>query len=117
MASVDVPVKVTFKPTLFFTHPRRLSHEQFHQVKDQLKEHLPEARVVILDGGMTVKQMYTGDPEEIARAFHDTYERLAPAFSYETREESAVDWEDVPEDNRLLMIATVTQLLEDGVIS
>jgi hypothetical protein len=43
--------------------------------------------------------------EELARAFHETYERLAPAYSYETRRESAVPWEQVPENNKQLMIA------------
>jgi hypothetical protein len=53
----------------------------------------------------------------IARAFHDTYERLAPDFGYRTREESAVPWEQVPSRNRILMIATVQDLIERGVIS
>ena len=43
--------------------------------------------------------------EDLARAFHETYERLAPEFGYETRRESAVPWEDVPENNKNLMIA------------
>jgi hypothetical protein len=54
--------------------------------------------------------------EEIAREFHDTYERLAPKFNYTTREESAVPWEDVPEENRLLMCAVVFNLMSRGVI-
>lgn len=45
--------------------------------------------------------------DDLARQFHDTYERLAPEFGYRTREASAVPWEDVPEANRLLMEATV----------
>lgn len=44
------------------------------------------------------------DPEALARQFHNTYERLAPLFGYETRQESAVPWDQVPEPNRLLMI-------------
>jgi hypothetical protein len=54
--------------------------------------------------------------EVIARQFHSAYERLAPAHGYETREASAVPWDDVPERNRLLMQATVGALLERGVI-
>lgn len=54
--------------------------------------------------------------EQIARAFHRSYESLAPSFGYETREESAVEWEDVPQNNRDLMIATVQLLLDMGVI-
>ena len=46
--------------------------------------------------------------ERWARLFHETYERLAPTFGYETRRESAVPWEDVPEDNRRLMTAVAT---------
>lgn len=43
-------------------------------------------------------------PEDLAKLFHDTYERLAPNYGYETREESAVPWEDVPVRNKELMI-------------
>lgn len=49
--------------------------------------------------------------EDVARLFHDTYERLAPFYGYETRKESAVAWEDVPEQNRLLMIETCRYVL------
>ena len=52
-----------------------------------------------------------GDVEEIARQFHETYELLAPSFGYETRRESAVDWRDIPEANRQLMIATCRTVL------
>ncbi len=54
--------------------------------------------------------------ETIARAFHDAYETLAPDFGYKTREASAKPWEEVPENNRKLMIATVSHLLETGII-
>ena len=43
--------------------------------------------------------------EDIAKRFHEMYERLAPDFGYETRAETAVPWEDVPDANRGLMIA------------
>ena len=52
----------------------------------------------------------TPDPpsdRNIARMFHEVYERLAPTFGYRTREESAVPWEKVPAKNRDLMTATV----------
>lgn len=54
--------------------------------------------------------------EAVARAFHETYETLAPHFGYDTREESAVPWADVPEQNKRLMRATVDSLIEQGVI-
>ncbi len=54
--------------------------------------------------------------ERIARAFHESYERLAPEFGYKTRERSAVAWEDVPEDNKGLMTATVQSLIDQEMI-
>lgn len=54
--------------------------------------------------------------EDIAKAFHERYERLAPEHSYETRKASAVPWEQVPENNKSLMMAVVRSLLADGVI-
>lgn len=55
--------------------------------------------------------------EMIAQGFHAAYEALAPAHGYETREASAVAWEDVPDDNRSLMVATVQRLLDTGAIA
>jgi hypothetical protein len=43
--------------------------------------------------------------EQLARLFHETYERLAPTFGYETRKGTAVPWEQVPTRNKNLMIA------------
>jgi hypothetical protein len=50
--------------------------------------------------------------ESLAQRFHEAYERLAPAFGYETREASAKPWADVPEQNRRLMIAVCRELLD-----
>ena len=44
---------------------------------------------------------------DVARRFHEEYERQAPHFGYETRPESAVEWDDVPEKNKRLMVRTV----------
>lgn len=49
--------------------------------------------------------------EAVAQAFHETYERLAPSFGYETREASAVPWADVPDENKRLMVAVADELL------
>lgn len=46
-----------------------------------------------------------------AQDFHDTYERIAPKFGYETRPESAKPWSEVPEKNRKLMQAVVAEVL------
>jgi hypothetical protein len=56
------------------------------------------------------------EAERIAKFFHQAYERRAPDHGYETRQESAVEWEDVPEANRGLMVAVAGELLERGVI-
>lgn len=48
--------------------------------------------------------MSSVDAEELAKGFHELYEALAPNFRYETREESAKPWEEVPEQNKKLMI-------------
>ncbi|GAG16336.1 unnamed protein product [marine sediment metagenome] len=52
------------------------------------------------------------EPEALAKAFHEAYERLAPSFGYATRVESAIPWEEVPEQNRLLMIAVAAEVLD-----
>jgi len=54
------------------------------------------------------------EDEKLARLFHDTYERLAPAFSYKTRKASAVPWADVPPNNKGLMIA-VAHAVNDSI--
>jgi hypothetical protein len=54
--------------------------------------------------------------ENIAKEFHETYERLAPEYNYDTRKESAVPWEKVPETNKRLMLAVVRDLLSRGVM-
>jgi hypothetical protein len=54
--------------------------------------------------------------ERIAQAFHEAYERLAPLYDYRTREASAKPWDEVPEGNRLLMVATVAELIRTGVV-
>ena len=54
--------------------------------------------------------------EEIARAFHETYENFAPSYGYKTREVSAVPWRDVPGPNKALMIAVVADLIDREVI-
>ena len=50
------------------------------------------------------------NPEALARLFHETYERLAPRFGYTTRAESAVPWEQVPPQQRALMVQTAQEV-------
>lgn len=70
----------------------------------------------ILRGEKVEKPKAKMSLEEIAKAFHEAYERLAPEHNYETRKASAVLWEEVPEQNRFLMIAVVHELIDKGVI-
>lgn len=52
-------------------------------------------------------------PEKLAEKFHETYETLAPSFNHETREVSRKPWEEVPENNKRLMVAVCRILLND----
>jgi len=47
----------------------------------------------------------------MARFFHKRYEERAPEFGYKTRPETAVPWEDLPAENRNLMIAVCEDIL------
>lgn len=49
--------------------------------------------------------------EQLAEKFHESYERLAPSFSYETRKASAKPWAEVPQNNRRLMVAVVAEVM------
>jgi hypothetical protein len=57
------------------------------------------------------------EAEFIASNFHSIYEALAPEFGYTTRRLSQVAWENVPAQNKKLMIATVQELLNHGLIT
>lgn len=54
-------------------------------------------------------------PEDLAKLFHETYERLAPNFSYHTRKASAVPWDDVPPNNKGLMVAVAKEVQEQFI--
>jgi len=49
--------------------------------------------------------------EQVAKLFHETYERLAPAFGYVTRKSSRLKWDSVPQKNRALMVAVSQTVL------
>lgn len=55
--------------------------------------------------------MTVPDAESVAKLFHETYERLAPYYCYETRVATRVPWEQVTEPNKRLMIAVATEVL------
>lgn len=62
---------------------------------------------------MTTQPTNLLDHERFARAFHETYERLAPSFSYQTREDSRKPWSDVPQNNKNLMVAVCAEVIDD----
>jgi len=49
--------------------------------------------------------------EQLAEKFHTLYEGFAPEYGYKTRDESAVQWADVPEQNKKLMIRVCRTIL------
>jgi hypothetical protein len=53
------------------------------------------------------------DPERVAMSFHWHYERLAARFDYTTRKDSAVPWDQVPAQNRALMVETASCVLRE----
>jgi hypothetical protein len=54
--------------------------------------------------------------EQVARAFHESYEEWAREFGWATQEQSRVRWEDIPIANRQTMIATVRDLAKYGMV-
>jgi hypothetical protein len=49
--------------------------------------------------------LYEDDVEKLAQLFHNVYEKLAPSFGYETRQETKIF--DKNSNNGKLMIATI----------
>lgn len=54
--------------------------------------------------------------EVVARKFHDEYEHLAPLYGWETQERSRVEWGDLPENQRKLMVHVVGNLIAMGYV-
>jgi len=53
---------------------------------------------------------------QLAERLHEAYERQTPQFDDETREEAAVPWAQLPEQNRLFRIAVCAELLSRHVV-
>ena len=52
------------------------------------------------------------DAAALASAFHEAYERLAPSFGYQTREETKTPWRSLPPANKKLMIAVAQEIID-----
>ena len=50
-------------------------------------------------------------PEQLAELFHETYERLAPAFGWKTKKGCHCKFAELPQRNKALMIATCQTVL------
>ncbi len=63
-----------------------------------------------------LQRVIANQPDELklALAFHQTYERLAPNYGYETRKDTRAF--DTSTANGKLMIAVCRELLQTGVI-
>ena len=48
--------------------------------------------------------------EQLAKKFHEAYEKLAPKFGYSSRFEGK-SFDELPENNRKLMVAVCEELL------
>ncbi len=81
------------------------------------KSHSRHQMMMLKGAGLLAVRQTGSSAERVAREFHAAYERLAPEHGYETREASAKPWENVPDNNRNLMVATVQDLLDRGVIT
>lgn len=54
--------------------------------------------------------------EHIAEAFHDAYSSLAPLHGWTVQEVTRTTFQDLPDENRLLMVDVAATLIQDGVI-
>jgi hypothetical protein len=54
--------------------------------------------------------------EAIAREFHSSYEKLAPEFGWETQTASRKEWDEVPDENRELMVAVAQDLISRQIV-
>lgn len=68
------------------------------------------------DGG-TDPPTLRDDAVRIAKEFHVEYEARADTHGWETQQTTRVAWDDLPIENRTLMVATVHALLRRGVIA
>lgn len=95
------------------TEPRRGALEHFYVLAESALLSPRQSTVRAMQRSMTrmAGREVEWTPENLARAFHETYERLAPEHGYKTREASAVPWRDVPSANKKLMIHVSTELL------
>lgn len=104
--------KYCHMPLVFTEHPNgggvlEYEHHLKTCAKSEFSQLMRQADVL----ASSLRDVQETPPEELAKKFHEAYERLAPGFGYETRKESAKPWADVPENNRKLMTAVCAEVL------
>lgn len=51
--------------------------------------------------------------EELAKFFHDEYDKLAPRYGWRTQISTQVTFDQLPDNNRALMVAVCEQVVEE----
>lgn len=93
---------------------RKLIIDQHNLAVRLLFDHLERDHFLSVQQKLSAAAMHSGTPEaalELAQRFHDTYERLAPQFGYETRQDTKQFDPNSP--NGQLMRAVAKEILKD----
>lgn len=82
----------------------------------KVKEDVPEQSSSDRNSGTSIeefeKDMLIIDSEELAKFMHDDYERCAKIIGWNTQDKCKVEFEDLPEENRLTMIAVACNVMQ-----
>ena len=78
-----------------------------HRKKLRVMQELRETKAEV----ERLREALEVDPEALARLFHEVYEAQAPMFGYETKPETRCAWEEMPEDNKQLMVSVCRRIV------
>ena len=81
----------------------------------EARRELARANAVIERVGAEVLLSADDVAIDLAHDFHLRYEEMAPEFGYVTNPRTAVPWEDLPADNKALMLAVAKRIWLDFV--
>ena len=105
----------SWPPPEFVLHNgKKYQRIRYSEITDEERETMTH---VCRGGEYEVMKNDRENDERIARRFHEVYEKLASQFNYRTRTDTNKPWEEVPANNKQLMIAVVHELIEEGTIS
>lgn len=108
-----VMITVSSPSTFQRIYEVRLSRAQWEHVVGVVQASADSAdeKLTSMDASNMGAKLMTITAPELAKLFHETYEQLAPEHGYETRKASAVPWEDVPHQDKSLMIHVAAVVL------